>query len=288
MYAVGIDIGGTKCAIGVADPRDGKLLEPVKAFPMHNSFNQIWGAISSEVQRLEDHYGRIELIGLGVPGTLDEARTMVVKAPNAAALEGQPIRAELEVKFGCSVYMGGDVQASAAAEALYGTGAEEPNAELIFGSIGTGFGVGLVLQDDAGRRSSRATEYGHVTVVPNGEPCGCGARGCAEAYVTSWGMMQLFGLDSISQIATLEAGQKALIGEYVGRAIQAAVVGAPDVRQVVFGGTVVDNQRWMIDAARQWLENNLGIVPVPEMKMSPFGVNAGVVGCIGMAEMARR
>lgn len=287
MHAVGVDIGGTKCASGIANPQDGMLLS-VRSCSMPTSYSGIFSAISGDIGRFAADYGPIDLIGLGVPGTLDAARTMVVKAPNAVALEGQPLRADLEAKFGCPVYMGGDVQASAAAEALYGTGADDPDAELVFASIGTGFGVGLVLRDDAGKRTSRATQYGHVTVVPNGAPCGCKARGCSEAYVTSWGMMRLFGLGSIGEIAALKTDQKALIGEYVGKAVQAAIVGAPDVRNVVFGGTVMVNQPWMLDATRQWLEANLSIVRMPKMVMSPFGASAGVCGCIGMAEMARR
>jgi predicted NBD/HSP70 family sugar kinase len=288
MYAVGIDVGGTKAAFGIANPEDGKLLQPVETCPVPCTYPLLWDAVSGIVQRLEGSYGKVSLIGLGAPGTLDKARTQVIKAPNATVLEGQPLRSDLETMFSCPVYMGGDVQASAAAEALYGADAEDLDTELVFHSIGTGYGVGLVLRDNTGVRSSRATQYGHVTVVSGGAPCGCGAIGCAEAYVTSWGMMRCFKLKTFDEIDALSPGQQALVGQWIGKVVQASIVGAPDIRRIVFGGTVVVSHPWMIDAARHWLEDNTRIVSIPEMTLSSFGVSAGAVGCIAMAEMARR
>jgi glucokinase len=130
-----------------------------------------------------------EVAGLGVlaPGPLDVERGLVLNPPNLPGWDRTPVRDALAEAFGRPVTLENDANAAALAEWRFGAG--RGCDDLVFLTMSTGIGGGLILGGRLQRGvACSAGEIGHVPVEWDGEPCSCGLRGCLEAYAggASW------------------------------------------------------------------------------------------------------
>jgi glucokinase len=181
----GIDIGGTKIAAAVASS-DGQVVDRI-SFPTdhdrspHDLMNQ---AIESLGNLAKKHHGQLASIGIGCAGPLDFALGHVLTPPNMARSWWQfPLRPFVEDKLRLPVALENDANAAALGEHLYGAG--RGYSDLVYLTISTGIGVGIIADD---KLVHRLGEGGHVTVQPDGPLCGCGARGCMETLCSGTGI----------------------------------------------------------------------------------------------------
>lgn len=120
-------------------------------------------------------------IGLGVPGLVNIQEGTLVFAPNLRWFN-VPLRQMWAQRFGIPVYVENEANAAALGEYYFGNARDIQN--LIYLSAGVGLGGGIIIKGRLFRGSNGyAGEIGHMTVDPNGEPCGCGKRGCWETMV---------------------------------------------------------------------------------------------------------
>jgi len=189
-FFVGVDVGGTKIAAGLVTPR-GEILGWEKAStPRAKNAGEVMKVIVRAVRDVISDAGlkprRLRGIGIGVPGLVDAASGKVLVAPNLP-IAGHPIAAELERRFGVPVALGNDVNLGVLGEAWRGSGRGVDDFVGIF--PGTGVGGGVV---SGGRlllgANGAAAELGHIVLDPKGPKCGCGARGCLEAYASRTAM----------------------------------------------------------------------------------------------------
>lgn len=188
-WAIGIDLGGTKTAVGQVDGQgkvQRKLLLPTHAPKGPASVKE---AIIKAVLTLQEDAGSLpEGIGVGVAGQVDAESGRVVFAPNLGWRD-EPLREDLERAIGLPVLVGNDVRAATWGEWLYGAGRGCNDLICLF--VGTGIGGGVV---SGGRVltgcSNTAGELGHITVDLNGPSCRCGNRGCLEALAGGWAIAQ--------------------------------------------------------------------------------------------------
>ncbi|WP_219519786.1 ROK family transcriptional regulator [Nonomuraea ceibae] len=126
-------------------------------------------------------------IGVGVPGSVDDQGVGTVNAPTLG-WQAMPVGERLRRRLDLPVLVENDVNALAAAERLYGRG--RTHRDFLVLTIGRGVGAAIVA-DGRVYRGARggAGEFGHLCVDPAGPPCGCGARGCLEAFVGSTGLL---------------------------------------------------------------------------------------------------
>ncbi len=120
-------------------------------------------------------------VGVGIPALMDREGRLVL-APNLGWRD-TPIRARLEAALGAPVYIDNDTKAAAMAERLFGVCRDVEDFVYLTGHSGVGGGLFLGGRLYRGAQGF-AGEVGHVTVVPDGRPCGCGKRGCLETYVS--------------------------------------------------------------------------------------------------------
>lgn len=120
-------------------------------------------------------------VGVGIPALMDREGRLVL-APNLGWRD-TPIRARLETALGAPVYIDNDTKAAAMAERLFGVCRDVEDFVYLTGHSGVGGGLFLGGRLYRGAQGF-AGEVGHVTVVPDGRPCGCGKRGCLETYVS--------------------------------------------------------------------------------------------------------
>jgi len=181
---LGIDIGGTKVAYTLAR-EDGEIVARSRASTPQTGNPKSDVEIMADAARAlasESAGESLTGVGLCVPGPLDLTRGTVVHPPNLVGWEEVPLAAWLEDELRCSVRMENDANAGALAEWRYGAG--QGARDLVYLTMSTGVGAGLIVDGRLHRgRRGTAGEVGHVAVDWPGESCACGLRGCLEAYV---------------------------------------------------------------------------------------------------------
>lgn len=179
---IGIDIGGTKCAVLKSDG-NMNILKKVK-FPTEG-FEKTLDRIFKEVEELLP----AAAIGISCGGPLDERRGIIMSPPNLPGWDNVHITQMLTERFGIPAFLCNDANACALAEWRYGAGRGCEN--MVFMTFGTGLGAGLILN---GRLYSgtngNAGEIGHIRLSPDG-PVGYGKRGSFEGFCSGGGIAQL-------------------------------------------------------------------------------------------------
>jgi glucokinase len=178
--AIGVDVGGTKVAAGVVDD-DGRILARLRRDTPAHDPAKTEDVIAEAIAELSAEH-EVEAAGLGAAGFVDAARSTILFAPNLA-WRNEPLRAAVEQRTGLPVVVENDANAAAWGETRFGAGHGQPHTVTL--TVGTGLGGGVVLGGELFRGAfGAAAEVGHVTLVPDGRPCGCGNAGCWEQYAS--------------------------------------------------------------------------------------------------------
>ena len=131
-------------------------------------------------------------IGVGSPGVVSADERMVLGgAENIPGWERIPISDRLELATGLPVRVNNDANLMALGETLYG--AAKGATDVVFLTVGTGIGGGVLIDGRLyGGYRNRGTEFGHMTVKCDGEPCACGSVGCLEHYASTAALVRRF------------------------------------------------------------------------------------------------
>jgi glucokinase len=235
-YTIGMDLGGTNLRAAAID-RDGRMLDKISGTTNFlEGRDAVLSDIVAAISKLRKKHGPAGLkgIGVGVPGFIRMKEGLVTNSNNLPYLENVPVREEISRGLGTMVVLENDANAAALGEKWMGAGRQVDDLVLL--TLGTGIGGGIiscgrVLRGFVGM----AGELGHITVVPNGNPCGCGNQGCLEKHASATAvtamarLMQLGHEMSPRDVADLaretgERGDKArtiwrVMGEALGIAI---------------------------------------------------------------------
>ena len=185
-YAIGIDIGGTKVAAGLVDV-DGIISHRVRRDTPLDDPAGVEATVLAVARELADLPG-VVAVGAGAPGVVDETGSVVRFAANLGWRE-VPLRARLQEATGLPTTVENDTNSACWGEVRFGAARGEP--DVAFVGLGTGIGGGIVLGGQLYRgHSGMASEFGHVRVVPDGRPCGCGRRGCWEQYASGTALVR--------------------------------------------------------------------------------------------------
>ena len=192
-FAVGVDLGGTNLRIAAVDEQ-GRLIEKVTLgtkteLGRDHALNEMCEAI----RHLSDKYkssGELMGVGIGVPGIIDLETGMIRECPNLPGWPGYPVQEEIEKRLGAPVILENDANAAAFGEKWLGAGRHVGDMAML--TLGTGVGGGLVLHGQIWHGMiGMAGEFGHMTVDPEGQLCGCGNRGCLEQYASATAIVRM-------------------------------------------------------------------------------------------------
>jgi len=183
-FTLGVDIGGTKVAAGLVDARGTILFQTRAAMPAQEDaaagFAAVERAINSVFEKHPEAHASLAGIGICAPGPLDPIRGVVLNPPNLPCWRNFPLAAEVQRAFHVCAKVDNDANAAALAEAVWGAGAGFRN--VLYATLGTGIGTGIIFDRRIYHgRTGSAAEGGHVSIDYNGPRCGCGKRGCIEA-----------------------------------------------------------------------------------------------------------
>ena len=179
---VGIDIGGTKCAV-ITGNKAGKILD--KTVFQTTKFQETYQKLFAIIEKLPP----FDAIGISCGGPLDEEQGLILSPPNLSDWKNVSIVRDFSSKFSVPCKLRNDANACALAEYKFGAGVGYKN--IVFLTFGTGLGAGLILD---GRLYSgtngNAGEIGHMRLTKNG-PIGFHKQGSFEGYCSGQGIKQL-------------------------------------------------------------------------------------------------
>lgn len=314
--ALGIDIGGTKVSGGVVDGK-GQILHRARAATPDRSTSPqvVEDTIVRVVEELRAQAGphlHVAAIGVGAAGWVSSDRATVLFAPHLS-WRNEALRDALRGRLEAPLFVDNDANAAAWAEWRYG--AARGQADMVMITLGTGIG-GAILRDgqvDRGRWGL-AGEFGHMQVVPDGQRCECGNRGCWEQYASGNALVREARsmLEAGSPVATdlaarLSADGGPLTGPLVTAAAQdgdptavellaeighwlgvglANLAAALDPALFVIGGGVSAAGELLIGPAAEAFRRRLpgrGYRPEAKIVAARLGNDAGLIGAADLA-----
>ena len=225
-----VDVGGTKMATARVDAAGHLTARQEVTTPRGAGAEELWrvleGAIGDALRA-----GPVDACGCGCGGPMAPGGERVSPL-NIPGWRGFPLRARLAAATGARAFVDNDAKALALGEGWRGAARGERNYIGMVVSTGVGGGIvldGRLLDGAAGN----AGHIGHVIVVPDGDRCACGARGCLEAVASGPSIERRTGAPA----SLAGDAVRAETGRYVGRAV-ADVANLLDLRLAVVGGSV--------------------------------------------------
>lgn len=190
---VGVDIGGTKCAVTYGYEVNGGIKIVDKSYFAMSGYSETLEKMKIEIAAVMARNGlsknNVSAIGISCGGPLDSRRGLVMSPPNLPGWDNVPIVEILSREFGVPVGIQNDANACALAEWLYGAGKGSQN--MVFLTFGTGLGAGLILDGKLySGTNDNAGELGHIRLSDFG-PVGYGKAGSFEGFCSGSGIRQL-------------------------------------------------------------------------------------------------
>ena len=306
---LGVDIGGTKVAVGVVDS-SGTILargrNPMVADSSADAaLEAVTGAIDSMLATPEGR--EVRSIGICAPGPLDPRAGLVLNPPNLPCWRNFPLADRIKAKYQVPVKVDNDGNAAALAETRWG--AARGFHYVFYATIGTGIGTGIVFDGAIYHgKTGSAAEGGHMSIDYRGPRCGCGKLGCIEILAAGPAIgvraRAKLGDQHTPHSAILDLAQgdiHAVTSELVGRAFAAGDLVAHEILQetvdllsawlgnivdlldpdvlVIGGGVAAMLKPFFEDIKRQlpnWCVNPF-VSEIP-LIMAHYGADAGIAG----------
>jgi glucokinase len=228
-YSIGVDLGGTNLRVAAIDA-EGQILQRVSVAAVYEAGpEQVVGDIVNVIHKVRSQVTAGDLcgVGIGVPGFIDIDAGIVVGAANLPGFQGFPVRDEIQKHLGTKIILENDANAAALGEMWKGAGKDV--RDLVLLTLGTGIGGGIIINGKVLHGFlGMAGEFGHMTIFPDGNPCGCGNCGCLEKHasataIAAMGRMMHFGRETTSatvyELAMKGNDRALLVFESMGRAL---------------------------------------------------------------------
>ena len=204
-YSIGVDLGGTNLRAAAISASGEVLAKIVGRAELSQGRETVVGDMISSIKKLQQKCGASGFtgVGIGVPGFILLEQGVIIGSNNLPEFENFPIRDYIEQKLGAPVILENDANAAAVGEKWIGAGRDVNDLVLL--TLGTGIGGGVitdgkVLHGCAGM----AGELGHMTVVTNGNPCGCGNFGCLEKHASATAITAMAAMAHLGDNLTAE------------------------------------------------------------------------------------
>jgi len=310
VHAIGIDIGGTKIA-GALVTEDGEIIAEDRQPTPAGDPTAIVDIVVAMIERLSTGH-EVIAAGVAAAGFIDADQSTVYYAPNIN-WRNEPFRQRISERISLDITIDNDANAAGWAEFRFGAGRGSTDMTML--TVGTGVGGAIVTGGRLFRGGFGAgAELGHLRVVPDGLPCGCGSRGCIEQYGSGRALLRMandiadvggIGLPLAHARRENDGLTGAIVGEYIAagdagalHALQelgrwlgqaCASLGAVlDPQRFVIGGGVAAAGYLLIDPIREAYLQHLparGYHPEPEFLIAELVNDAGVVGAADLARI---
>jgi glucokinase len=297
-YDAGFDIGGTRIKFGLMD-RDGRLVRKGQVRSPENmagllaALEESWTALKGRAP------GPVRSCGFGIAGFYSVKERKILQSPNYPILDGYPLLPALRKFIDVPIRLGNDANMAAYGEFRHGAGRGARSLALL--TVGTGIGSGIILDGKLWQgEGGYAGEIGHLTVNPEGDPCGCGGRGCLETEASAPRLVRNFQAlagrtdvtDSRQVYLLAKAGDRAALESFrrlaywlgIGIGI---VINMLNPGKVLIGGGVVSAGRLLLGPLEE--ETRRRSHPISfagcRIERAVLGNDAGLVGAAAWARL---
>ena len=299
-HVVGIDLGGSKIALGLVSPRDEILARRRIDTDSDAGLQSVVERIAVEVAALRAVLTpdkSLGAVGVGAPGPLNHVTGELLTLVNLPGISNSPFRRVLSERLSLPVALDHDAKVAALGEFHFGAARERDS--MIYIVIGTGVGAAIIYQGALlYGESNSAGESGHMTVDPNGRLCHCGSRGCLEAYTGGPALSRQYAAKTGDIISGDEIAARARAGDELalqvfheaGRALGIAIASLAmtlNIETFVIGGSVAKAGELLLGPAREALLSYAfrAVSARVNVVASRLGEDAPILGA---AHMARR
>lgn len=320
-YYIGLDLGGTNIKYGVVDDKAKTLSKGSHPTPSTSDpvilIEGLVHAAHEAVKLAGLPMAQIDFIGVGSPGMLDLKAGVVLIAPNLPALRNVSMASAIAKQTGRPTVLENDANAAGFGEFWAGAGRDPSIRNLVMLTLGTGVGSGIVIDGKVLHGAfDLAGEAGHMIVMPNGRLCGCGQRGCLEAYASASATARraeealaageeskLSALYSrgVDRMTTKDIFDAAKEGDALATRITeetttllgiacVSLCRVLDPQMIVFAGGMILAGQYLFDRVRSsFAEHTWKMVP-PKVQIVPaqLGNDAGFIGAAAVAWDAHR
>jgi len=299
-YVLGLDMGGTNSVLGVVDARGNVLARTAIKTQAYKNINDYVQALYEEAQKIMMPVGGVEMfhgIGAGAPdanyytGNIEYASNLPWKGI-------VPFGKLMSERFGLRCAVTNDANAAALGEMMYGAARGMKNFIMI--TLGTGVGSGIVIDGKmVYGHDGFAGELGHTKIdySASGRACGCGQKGCLEAYASATGVARTakeWGLDATSSYdvyKAAEAGNEIAIrifdytGTLLGKKLADFVAFSAPEAIVLFGG-LTKAGHWIMDPVVKAMNENVMPIWKDKVKVLFSDLKEADAAILGAAALA--
>ncbi|MBS3733299.1 MAG: ROK family protein [Phycisphaerae bacterium] len=238
QYCIGIDLGGTYIKFVALDAMYALGEVIALPTPAGDGAEAVADCIAEGARRVMNARGiaaeAVLGVGIGAPGPLRISEGVVVAMPNIPGMKDAPLAQMVSERLGRPAVLENDANAAALGEFLCGAG--EKARLMVLLTLGTGVGSGVILDGQVFHGGGeQAPELGHMIIVPDGEPCNCGQRGCLERYCSATFM---------AARARRQIEQDGCDGELARRLKDTGTIGSKDVEDAAAAGDALAAQQW--------------------------------------------
>ncbi|MGI8387542.1 ROK family glucokinase [Robertmurraya sp. P23] len=311
---IGVDLGGTTVKLAI--------------LTLHGEVQQKW-SIETDIQNdgknivpniIESINHRLDLyglsshdflgIGMGSPGAVNYREGTVIGAYNLGWKTLQPVKELIEAGTGIPFFIDNDANVAALGEHWKGAG--EGGNNVVFITLGTGVGGGVILEGNLIHGAGAAGEIGHMIVEPNGYLCTCGNRGCLETVASATGVVRLVRelsgkyagqsklkwlIDDGQEVTAKTVFDQAKAGDklalivvdkfylYLGYAC-GTIANIVNPNAIVIGGGVSAAGEFLLKGVeKQFLKNTFPQIRIStKIKLAKLGNDAGVIGAASLVK----
>lgn len=295
LFFAGIDIGGTKTAIGVYDEKMQPVTDRRFATEASCGPSQLFDRIKSAIIEIENNCGlKISAAGVCTPGPISISEGKIVYI---ASIDWHdvPVVSRLSQDLNIPVSFDNDTNIAAYAERFLGAGKNLPagKGNLIYITVSTGVGAGVIVDDNIvhGARDW-AGEFGHIRLRPGGLLCSCGNDGCLEAYASGTAIAKATGISAIEAAALAKANDSHCIQVFndmatvLGQGIS-ILIQLYDPQVIALGGGLTHAWSLFEKILFQEIEKGVYKNSMQDISVTPTALGSDA-GCLGAALLARK
>ncbi len=292
----GVDIGGTKIAVGMVDQEGHILAKKECPTDVPRGFDHAMRQVAALLAQCAEQAGvKLRGIGIGCAGPVDSVTGKLGNVNNLVGWQGgNPIEV-LAREFGVPVAMENDADAAALGELYWGAGKKK--TRFLYVTVGTGIGVSVILDGKVYRGIDGChPEIGHHILDASGPSCSCGVRGCWESLAAGPAMTAWLrenapaGYDNRNLSAREICARAQDSDEWARRAVEreahylglglATLITLFAPEAIVLGGSVMNSAHLFLDCMREVIRQNCRLVPADRVliTLASLGADAGLIG----------
>ncbi|WP_294663316.1 ROK family protein [uncultured Fusobacterium sp.] len=311
-YYVGIDLGGTNTKIGLlnieGDILKSSIIKTLSSEGVDKTMERIWSVIQELAKETDVNIENVKGIGMGIPGPVED-QSIVAFFANFPWGTNVNVKEKLEKITGIETKLDNDANIIALGEAKYGAAKGSKSSVTV--ALGTGIGGGIYVNGMliSGFKGAGG-EIGHMKIVKDGRVCGCGQKGCFEAYASATGLIReavsrltvnkqnllytmiegnIAGLEAKDIFDAAKEGDVFSLdlvdyeAEYLAMGI-ANILNIINPETIVLGGGVALAGDILLDPLRKKLEKYALPVTLEDLKIVQgiLGNEAGIKGAVGL------